>query len=49
MDFVFDRTADGRVIKNLTFVDGAIHEAVAIVPGRAIGVLSLTRLLHQLP
>ncbi|VVE63221.1 IS3 family transposase [Pandoraea captiosa] len=34
MDFVFDRTVEGRVIKNLTVVDGATHEAVAIVPER---------------
>ena len=27
-DFVFDRTAEGRVIKNLTVVDDATHEAV---------------------
>lgn len=32
MDFVFDRTAEGRRIKNLTVVDEANHEAVAIVP-----------------
>jgi putative transposase len=37
MDFVFDRTAEGRVIKNLTIVDDATHEAVAIVPERALG------------
>lgn len=37
MDFVFDRTAEGRVIKCLTVVDDATHEAVAIVPERAIG------------
>lgn len=42
MDFVFDRTAEGRVIKNLTVVDDATHEAVAIVPERAIGGQSLT-------
>jgi len=45
MDFVFDRTAEGRVIKNLTVVDDATHEAVAIVPERAIGGQSLTRIL----
>ena len=28
-DFVFDRTADGRVMKCLTIVDDATHEAVA--------------------
>jgi transposase InsO family protein len=48
MDFVFDRTAEGRVIKNLTVVDDATHEAVAIVPERAIGGLLLTRILDQL-
>lgn len=37
MDFVFDRTAEGRSIKNLTVVDDATHEAVAIVPERALG------------
>jgi hypothetical protein len=30
MDFVFDRSADGRVIKCLTVVDDATHEAVAV-------------------
>nr|WP_246638151.1 IS3 family transposase [Halomonas neptunia] len=48
MDFVFDRTAEGRVIKNLTVVDDATHEAVAIVPEQAIGGLFLTRILDQL-
>ncbi|MDC7714201.1 IS3 family transposase [Vogesella sp. LYT5W] len=48
MDFVFDRTAEGRVIKNLTVVDDATHEAVAIVPERAMGGLHLTRVLDQL-
>lgn len=47
MDFVFDRTAEGRVIKNLTVVDDATHEAVAIVPERAIGGHALTRILDQ--
>jgi len=48
MDFVFDRTADGRVIKSLTVVDDATHEAVAIVPERAISGLFLTRILDHL-
>ena len=48
MDFVFDRTAEGRVIKNLTVVDDATHEAVAIVPERAIGGQQLTHILNQL-
>ena len=48
MDFVFDRTADGRVIKCLTVVDDATHEAVAIVPERAISGEPLTRILDRL-
>lgn len=48
MDFVFDRTAEGRVIKCLTVVDDATHEAVAIVPERAIGGHALTRILDRL-
>lgn len=47
-DFVFDRTAEGRVLKCLTIVDDASTEAVAIVPARAIGGLPLTRALDQL-
>ncbi len=37
MDFVFDRSAEGRVIKCLMIVDDATHESVAVVPERAIG------------
>lgn len=48
MDFVFDRSADGRLIKCLTIVDDATHEAVAISVERAIGGMALTRLLDQL-
>lgn len=48
MDFVFDRTADGRVIKCLTVVDDATHESVAIVAERAIGGESLTRILDRI-
>lgn len=48
MDFVFDRTADGRVIKCLTIVDDATHEAVAVAPERAISGHRLTRLLDEL-
>jgi putative transposase len=47
-DFVFDRTADGRVLKCLTIVDDATHEAVAITTARAIGGLQVTRVLEQL-
>jgi putative transposase len=49
-DFVFDRTAEGRVLKCLTIVDDATTEAVAVVPARAraLGGLPLTRLLDDL-
>jgi transposase InsO family protein len=47
-DFVFDRTAAGRVVKCLTIVDGATTEAVAIVPARALDGLPVTRVLDRL-
>ncbi len=47
-DFVFDRTAEGRVLKCLTIVDDATTEAVAIVPARAIGGVPFTRILDRL-
>jgi transposase InsO family protein len=48
MDFVFDRMAEGRSIKSLTVEDDATHEAVAIVPERAMGGNQLVRILEQL-
>ncbi len=48
MDFVFDRTGEGRAIKNLTIVDDATHEAIAVVPERAISGQILTRILDGL-
>lgn len=48
MDFVFDRSAEGRVLKCLTIVDDATHESVAIAPERAIGGLQLIRILDRL-
>lgn len=48
MDFVFDRTAEGRVIKCLTVVDDATHESVATVPERTINGHALTRILDRL-
>lgn len=48
MDFVFDRTAEGRVIKCLTIVDDATHEAVTIEVERAISGLGVTRVLDRL-
>ena len=47
-DFVFDRTAEGRVLKCLTIVNDATTEAVAIVPARALGGRPITRVLEQL-
>src|SRR3954453_5066439 len=44
-DFVFDGTAEGRVLKCLTIVDDATTEAVATVPARAIGGLAVMRIL----
>ena len=44
-DFIFDRTAEGRVVKCLTIVDDATTEAVAIVPAHALGGLPVTRVL----
>ena len=48
MDFVFDRTAEGRVIKCLTIVDDATHEAVAIEVERAISGVGVTQVLDRL-
>lgn len=48
MDFVFDRSAEGRVIKSLTIVDDATHESVAIVPEHALGGMAVTRILDRL-
>lgn len=47
-DFVFDRTAEGRVLKCLAIVDDATTEAVAVVPARALGGLPVTRILDRL-
>ncbi len=48
MDFVFDRTAEGRVIKCLTVVDDATHEAVVIEVERAISGMGVTRVMDRL-
>lgn len=48
MDFVFDRTADGRAIKTLTIVDDATHECVAIEVERAISGHGVARVLDRL-
>lgn len=48
MDFVFDRSADGRVIKILAIVDDATHEPVCLRPERAISGVMVTRILGEL-
>lgn len=48
MDFVFDRVADGRVIKCLGIVDDATHECVALVPGRSMSGTQVARVLDEL-
>ena len=45
---LFDRTAEGRVVKCLTIVDDATTEAVAIVPARALGGVPVTRVFDRL-
>jgi len=47
-DFVFARTAAGRVLKCLTIVDDASTEAVAVEAARAMGGIPVTRVLDQL-
>lgn len=48
MDFVFDRSADGRVIKILAITDDATHEPVCLRPERAISGVMVTRILDGL-
>jgi len=48
MDFVFDRSADGRVVKCLTVVDDATHQAEAIVAERAISGEPLRRTMDRI-
>jgi putative transposase len=47
IDFVFDRTAEGRVLKCLTIVDDATHEAVAIEIERAISGIGVTHVMDR--
>jgi transposase InsO family protein len=48
MDCAFDRSAEGRVIKCVTIVDDATHEAVTLVPARALSGQHVTRIFEQL-
>ena len=48
MDFVFDRTAEGRALKCLTIVDDTTHEAVWIEVERAISGHGVARIVDRL-
>jgi len=48
MGLVFDRTAEGRVLKALAIVDDATHEAVATEVERAISGHGVARVLDRL-
>ncbi|MBK8286774.1 MAG: IS3 family transposase [Ahniella sp.] len=48
VDFVFDRTAEGRVLKCLTIVDDATHEALAVEVERAISGHGVARVMDRL-
>lgn len=48
MDFVFDRTADGRVIKTSTIIDDATHVCVVIEVERAISGHGVAGVLDRL-
>lgn len=48
LDFVFDRVADGRVLKILTIVDDATHESVAVEVRHWFGGRQVVELLSQL-
>lgn len=48
MDFVFDRVAGGRSIKNVAIIDDATHEAVAVVPEHSISSHRLVQILEML-
>lgn len=47
-DFVFDRTAESRVIRALIIVDDATHEAVPIEVERTISGYGVARVLDRL-
>lgn len=48
MGFVFDRTADARVLKCRTIVDDATHESVGIEVERAISGIGVPRVLGRM-
>jgi len=48
MDFIFDRTDEGHVIKCLVIVDDTSHEAVALEVERAVSGHGVSRVLDRL-
>ena len=48
MDFVFGRTAEGRMLKALAIFDDATHESVAIEVERAISGHGVVHILERL-
>jgi len=48
MDFVFDRSADTQVIKNLAIVDDVTHESALIRTERTISGLAIALILDEL-
>lgn len=48
MGFMFDHTAEGRIVKCLTVVGDAAHEAVVIEVGQVTSDMGVTRVLDRL-
>lgn len=48
MEFAFDRSSDGRVLKCLVVVDDATHESIVIEVERAISGHAVMRVLERL-
>ena len=48
MDFVFDRSSDGRVLKCLVVFDDATHESIVIEVERAMSGHAVVRVLERL-
>ena len=48
MDFVFDRSSDGRVLKCLVVVDDATHESIVIEVEQAMSGYAVVRVLERL-
>lgn len=48
MDAVYDRTGDGRSIKNLTAVDDATHKVASTVAERKMAGILVVRISDQI-